>query len=152
MMIGTIAIGFPLPERKGWRDRLRDFISWAITHATATRNAISDAVDAHINTGGGTAVLKIRQSTTDLVSFNLQNPAFGASSSGTITLAGVPIAATAGAAGTADGFQILDRGGALVLSGSVTGNGGGGDIEVSNTSIANGQSCSLTALTYTAPT
>lgn len=123
----------------------------SVTHATTVRSALADAVDALINTGGGTAKLRLRDSTTTIVDFNLQNPAFGSASSGVITLAGVPIAAVAGAAGDVDNAQILDRGGSLVLSCSVTGVGGGGDIEVSNVSIANGQDCSLESLTYTAP-
>jgi len=122
----------------------------SITHVTAVRSALADLIDSLINTGGGTAVLRLRDSTTTIVDFSLANPAFGAASSGVITLAGVPIAAVAAAAGDVDNFQILDRGGALVLSGSVTGAGGGGDIEVSNISIASGQDCSLESLTYTA--
>jgi len=123
-----------------------------LTHVTALRSTLADAVDAAINTGAGTATLKIRASTTDLIVFNLQNPAFGAASSGVITLAGVPISTTAAATGTADNFQILDRDGTLLVSGSVTATGGGGDIEATNTSIATSQDADLTSLTYTAPT
>ena len=126
----------------------------AVTHATALRSVIADAVDNYLNTTGATdasADLVIRASTTILVTFVLQNPAFGAASSGVITAAGTPIAATASAAGTADNFQIRDRANTVALSGSVTATGGGGDITVSNTSIANGQNCSLDSLTYTAP-
>lgn len=123
----------------------------AITHVTALRSALADAVDAAINTGSGTAVLRLRDGTTTIVDFDLSNPAFGAASSGVITLADTPIAGTAEAAGDVDNFQILDRDGTLLLSGSVTATSGGGDIEVDNVSIANSQSCSLTALTYTAP-
>jgi len=123
-----------------------------VTHATTTRDALANQIDALVNTGAGTAVLRIRQSTTAVVNFNLQNPAFGDASSGVITLNGVPIVANAVAAGAAvDNFQLLDRGGAVVLSGSVTATGGGGDIEVTNTNIASGQECSLESLTYTAP-
>lgn len=124
----------------------------AVTHSTALRNVLADAVDNYINTtGGGTAQVQILDGSTQLVSFDLANPAFGAASSGTITLNSTPIAGTASAAGTADIGQITDRGGTDVIFCSVTGSGGGGDIEASNTSIANGQSCSLTSLTYSAP-
>ncbi len=123
----------------------------ALTHATATRNDIADAVDAAVNTGSGTARLRLRDDTTTIVDFDLQSPPFGAAASGVITLQGVPIAATAAATGVVDGFQLLDRDGAVVLSGTVTGTGGGGDIEVTNVNIANGQDCSLASLTYTAP-
>jgi hypothetical protein len=126
----------------------------AVTHATALRTVLADAVDNYINTTGATDAsgdLVIRASTTILVTFVLANPAFGAASSGVITLASTPIAATASAAGTADNFQIRDRANASAVAGSVTATGGGGDITVSNTSIANGQNCSLDSLTYAAP-
>lgn len=124
----------------------------AVTHSTALRNVLADAVDNYINTtGGGTAQVQILDGTTQLVAFNLSNPAFGAASGGTITLAGTPIAGTAGAAGDADLGQITDRGGTDCVFFTVTGSGGGGDVEASNTNIANGQSCSLTSLTYSAP-
>lgn len=126
----------------------------AVTHATALRTVIADAVDAYINTTGATDAsgdLAIRASTTNLVIFVLANPAFGAAVSGVITLAGVPIAQAAIAAGTADNFQIRDRANAMALAGSITATGGGGDITVSNTSIANLQDCTLDSLTYTAP-
>lgn len=126
----------------------------AVTHATALRSVLADAVDNYLNTTGSadaSADLVIRASTTILVTFVLANPAFGAAASGVITLAGVPISATAGATGTADNFIIRDRDNASAVLGSVTATGGGGDITVSNTSITNGQSCSLDSLTYTAP-
>lgn len=123
-----------------------------VTHATALRTVLADAVDNYINTtGGGTASIVLRDSTTDIVSFALANPAFGAASSGVITLASTPIAATAGASGDVDNGEINDRAGAMAVACSVSGSGGGGDIEVSNTNIANGQDCSLDSLTYTAP-
>jgi hypothetical protein len=124
----------------------------AITHETTMRNAIADAVDALINTGAGTAVVRLRDGTTTVVDFDLPNPAFGAAAAAVISLQGVPIAANAAAAGDVDNFQILDRDGSLQISGSVTATSGGGDIEVDNVSIAGGQSCSLTGLTWTAPT
>jgi hypothetical protein len=123
----------------------------SVTHATATRTALADKIDDYVNTGAGTAKLRIRASTTTLVDFNLSNPAFGNAASGVITLNSTPITATASATGTADGFQVLDRDGTVVFSGSVTATSGGGDIEATNTSITNGQSCQLTSLTYTAP-
>lgn len=122
----------------------------AVTHDTALRSTLADAVDARINTGSGTAKVRLRASTTTIVDFDLDNPAFGAASSGVITLAGVPIEATAGATGVVDNAQILDRDGSAAVACSVTGIGGGGDIEVSNVNIASGQDCTLESLTYTA--
>jgi len=127
----------------------------AITHVTALRNVLADAVDNYINTTGSTDAggdIVIRASTTILVTFALSNPAFGAASSGVVTGSSLPKNANATAGGTADNFLLRDRDNATALSGSVTATGGGGDIQVSNTSIANGQACQLDTLTYTAPT
>lgn len=126
----------------------------AVTHITALRTVLADAVDNYINTTGSADAsgdLSIRDGATNLVIFILANPAFGAAVAGVITLLGVPIAQNAIAAGVASSFLIRDRDNATVLSGSVTATGGGGDITVSNTSIANLQPCTLDSLTYTAP-
>lgn len=115
----------------------------ATTIATAARNAQADAFDTLVNTGAGTATLRLRNSTTTLATFNLSNPAFGAASTGAITLNGVTISATA-SAGTAtavDNYQILDRDGAVVWTGSVTG----------SDTITSGQSVNLTSLVITWP-
>ena len=115
----------------------------ATTITTAARNAQADSFTTLIGTGGGTATLKLRNSTTTLVTFNLNNTPFGAASSGAITLAGVTISATA-SAGTAtavDNYQILDRGGTVQWTGAVTG----------SDTITSGQTCNLTSLVITWP-
>lgn len=115
----------------------------ATTITTAARNAQADAFTTLIATGGGTATLKLRNSTTTLVTFNLNNTPFGAASSGAITLAGVTISATAsaGSATAVDNYQILDRGGTVQWTGSVTG----------ADTITSGQTCNLTSLVITWP-
>lgn len=111
--------------------------------ATTARNAQADAFTALIGTGGGTATLKLRNNTTTLVTFNLNNTPFGAAASGAITLAGVTISATA-SAGTAtavDNYQILDRSGTVQWGGVVTG----------SDTITSGQTVNLTSLVITWP-
>lgn len=127
----------------------------SFTHVESLRDVLADAVDADINTGAGTAVLEIQDaSSTVLASISLQNPAFGASSAGVITLAGVPLSdADANATGTASKFLIKDRDAAGVLTGaagSVTATGGGGDIELSSVGITEHDTVTISALTYTA--
>ncbi len=122
-----------------------------ITHATATRNSLADLIDSLVNTGAGTAILRLRATAVTVVDFSLSNPAFGAAASGTITLNSTPIAAVASGTGEVDNFQVLDRDGTLIFSGSVTLTSGGGDIEVDNTNIVAAQNCSLDSFTYTAP-
>lgn len=110
---------------------------------TAARNAQADAFTTLIATGGGTATLLLRNSTTTLVTFNLSNTPFGAAATGAITLAGVTISATA-SAGTAtavDNYQIKDRGGTVQWGGVVTG----------SDTITTGQTANLTSLVITWP-
>jgi hypothetical protein len=58
--------------------------------------------------------------------------------------------ANASAAGTAGHFRIKDSGGTVThIQGTVTATGGGGDMTVDNTSIANGQQVTVTAFSIT---
>lgn len=125
----------------------------AITHPTAARNALADEIDALVNTGSTDAQgdFVILDDTTDLIEFELSDPAFGAAAGGTITLAGTPKSATAGATGTADKFEVRNKDNTVIYTGTVTGDGGGGDVEIDNTSVASGQSAELTSHSYTAP-
>ncbi len=122
----------------------------ALTHSTAARNALADAITAKVDTGTGTATVKIKDSGgVVLVTLNLPSPSFGAASNGVITLNGVPITATASAGGTAASFEIYARDGSLVLTGTV--GTSGADMTVDNTSIASGQEFKLNSMTWTAP-
>lgn len=123
----------------------------AVTHPTAVRNILADAFDAYVNTGAGTAQLIVKDGATTVVAFDLPNPAFGAASGGVLTMNGTPNTENAIADGPSiDSFQIVNRDGTLAASGSITGPGGGGDIEASNTNVADLQECELTSLTYAA--
>ena len=88
---------------------------------TAARNAACDAivdlVDAAV---AGTGYVEIRDSTTVLVTIQLQDPAFGASSSGTATLLGVTLSGTAGATGTADNYIVYDDDANVIWTGGVS--------------------------------
>lgn len=124
----------------------------ALTHTTAVRNALADLIDDQVNAGTppGTFVL---QTSADaiLATITLGNPAFGAAASGVITLAGTPLEDTsADATGTAAKFRFRNQAGTEIFQGTVTATGGGGDIEIDNTSIASGQVVRLTSFTYTA--
>ena len=63
-----------------------------ISHSTSARNSLADQIDTLVNGGStdpqGDLVLIESAGPSDLVEFNLQDPAFGAASSGTITLQG----------------------------------------------------------------
>lgn len=126
----------------------------AVTHVTALRNALANAVNTYLTTtGSGTpgGSLQLKASGVMKVEFNFPVSAFGAASLGVLTLPGTPIAATATGSGTLDSAVVADKGHSAAINCSLTATGGGGDVLVSNTNIANGQSCTLDSLTYTAP-
>ncbi|MCY1248013.1 hypothetical protein D9M72_613970 [compost metagenome] len=67
-----------------------------------------------------------------------------------LTFSGIPIAATAGAAGTAAHYRIKDSAGTTChMQGTVTVTGGGGDLTVDNAVIASGQTVQITGWTIT---
>lgn len=138
--------------------------------STLLRDVIADAIGnagAGIDFDGG--VLEIRSGAapgpnaadggTLLASITLPTPAFGAAASGVISLSGTWEDASADAAGTAAHFRIKqsgDTGGASGatderIEGTVTGTGGGGDLELDNTSIEAGQAVSISTFTVTMP-
>jgi hypothetical protein len=126
----------------------------AITLSTAARNAACDAIVDLVDGGTGTATLVIGTTgmASELATFDLQDPAFGAAATGTATLAGTTITdASADNTGTAAEFQVQDQDGTVIFSGSVTATGGGGDVTIDNTSIVSGQTVNLTAFTFTVP-
>lgn len=88
--------------------------------------------------------------TTLLATVVLANPAFGAAASGTAALTD-PAPVTGVAAGTATWFRGLDGAGATVFDGSVTATGGGGDLELSTTTISAGLTVDITGGSYSQP-
>lgn len=126
-----------------------------LSHNTTVRNAILDLIDTQVNAGttdaGADVVLIDSSGPTDLVTFTQSDPAFGAASSATMALSAPPQTVAAAATGTADTFEIRDRDNTVVQSGTVTGTGGGGDMEIDNQSIASGQDVTLQSYTLTAP-
>lgn len=116
----------------------------ATTIATNARNAQADAFDTLINAGTAqTLVLIDSTGPTVLATFTLDGTnAFGAASSGAITLTGLPLSTTAsaGAAATAETYEIRIDGTAC-WTGGVTG----------ADTITSGQTVNLTAFTITWP-
>jgi len=124
----------------------------SLVHTTTVRNTLADAIDDAVNQGSGAGNIIVMESDDTVLSeITLDDPAFGAASSGTITLAGVPLEDTsADATGTAAKFQFRDSDDTEIFEGTITATGGGGDIEIDNTSIASGQIVRLTSYTYSA--
>jgi len=87
-----------------------------------------------------------------LVDINpLPTPAFGAAAAGVASLSGVWSDASANASGTAAFFRLVTSGAVEHLQGTVTGVGGGGEIELSNVVIGITDVVTMSTFTYTQP-
>lgn len=130
----------------------------AVQLSVAVRNARLDAIETAI---GADAVLKIRtgaqpadvataDSGTVLATLTLPTDWLAAASSGSKAKSGTWQDTSADATGTAAHFRIYASDGTTAhLQGSVTATGGGGDLTLDNTSIASGQSVTITSFSLT---
>jgi len=130
----------------------------AIQLSATVRNARLDAIESTV---GASAILEIRSgaapadcatadSGTLLASMTLPADWMAAASAGSKAKSGTWQDASANAAGTAGHFRIKDSGGTTChLQGTITATGGGGDMELDNTSIASGQQITITTFTLT---
>lgn len=127
--------------------------------STAARNASLDAIETAIGTspilrirsGAAPANCAAARSGTVLATMNLPADWLAAAAAGSKGLLGTWQDAAADAAGTAGHFEIMDSTGTTChMQGTVTGTGGGGDMEIQNTNIAAGQSITVTAFAINA--
>lgn len=130
----------------------------SIQLSTTVRNARLDAIETAIGTD---AVLKIRtgappadvataDSGTVLATLTLPTDWLAAASSGSKAKSGTWEDTSADADGTAAHFRIYASDGTTAhLQGTITGTGGGGDMELDNTSITTGQSITITTFSLT---
>lgn len=133
----------------------------AVQLSVEQRNARLDVVETtlgasptlRIRSGAPPASTSAARTGTVLATITLPADWANAASSGSKTLLGTWADSDgADATGTAGHFEILTNPGARVdIQGTVTGTGGGGDMEVSNTSFAAGQPFSVTAFTLNEP-
>lgn len=126
--------------------------------STAVRDALLDQIEATIGT---TPILEVRTgsvpatcataaSGTLLASITLPSDWMAASSSASKSKSGTWQDASANNTGTAAHYRIYDSTGTTChIQGTVTATGGGGDLEVDNTSFASGQTFTVTAYTLT---
>lgn len=126
----------------------------AFQFAVAARNAALDAIEAaigaaptlRIRTGAVPANVAAASSGTVLAEMTLPADWMAAASGGSKTLSGTWQDLAADAAGIAGHFEIV-QGVTRWWQGTITGTGGGGDMEIQNTNIAVGQQITVTALT-----
>ena len=130
----------------------------AIQLSTTVRNArldtiestISTAATLRIRTGAQPADCSTADSGTVLAEMSLPTDWMAAASSGAKALAGTWEDTSANADGTAGHFRIYDTAGTTChIQGSITATSGGGDMELDNTSIATGQTVTITTFTLT---
>jgi hypothetical protein len=130
----------------------------ALQFSTALRNALLDSMETTI---GAAPILEIRSgappancaaadSGTLLASMTLPSDWMAAAAAGAKALSGLWQDLAADAAGTAAHFRIYDSAGTVCgLQGTVTGSGGGGDMELQNPVLAVGQQVTVTAFNLT---
>ena len=122
----------------------------AVTHPTAVRDGIANFVVDQIDEGTppGTLVFQTAASAT-VCTVTLANPAFGASSSGVATLAGVPLTSNGATAGTIAKAEFRNQAGtAKILCAVAT---SGSDINIpGGLTLATNDTVTVTSLTYTA--
>lgn len=129
--------------------------------ATATVNALANALTVACDAGAGAATIKLYSGTqpanantglsgnTLLATFTLDDPSFGSSSGGVITMASVPRSTTGVAAGTATWFRLETSTPGTVLDGDV--GTASATLILNTTTISVGVAVSITAGTFTMP-
>jgi hypothetical protein len=134
-------------------------MAWGLS--VAARNAAGKAITDLVDAGSGAGTIEIRSGSrpaapadtatgTLLATVTCQDPSFGTWSSGQSTYAD-PAGVTAVATGTASWCRVKDSTGAVVMDGTVTATGGGGDLTLASTSISSGQTVDLTGGTLSMP-
>lgn len=118
----------------------------------------STDANADLRIYSGTAPANVDASlsgNTLLAQLEMSNPSFGAAVDVTpgarATANAISDDTSADATGTATFFRILDRNNVPRIQGTVTGTGGGGDMEFNSTSIQSGATVRVTSLTVTMP-
>ena len=120
----------------------------ALTLATTMRDAIADAVDTLIGT---TATLEFQTAASaEVATITLGSPAFGASSTGTITRTGQPLSDTTATGGVMTKFVIKSGGSTIQITGTVSTSAA--DINFAGgTTVGTGDTVTLTSFTITCP-
>ena len=119
----------------------------ALDHETAVRNTLADAIDAAVNAAGTGNCVFQTSGDAEVATIVLSATAFGAASSGTITLASTTDD-TSATGGTVSKFKFETGANTRIFGGTVTPVAGGGDMEMSTLSVGAGDTVSITSFTY----
>lgn len=131
-------------------------VEWSDTVAHAVLDAWETAIGTSavfkVWSGSMPATTSTANSGTELASWSLASDWASAAASRQKSLSGLPLSTTAAGTGTAGYYRIYASNGTTCHEqGTVTATGGGGDLEIDNTSITSGQTVRITAYTKTAP-
>ncbi len=117
---------------------------------TALRDFLADEIDSNFNTSGpGSLVFETSGDAEVATMASVQNPAFGSSSAGVITLLGVTLSDTSATGGTT--VQFVGANGTPTDQWELTVGTSGTEIIISSTVVAATDQVDLTALTITVP-
>jgi hypothetical protein len=142
---------FALKRIDEWGDYHSPNICQAVTHGSATRDAIANLVTNAIDAGTPPGTLQFQTSgDVQVATLTFSNDSFGAASSAVCTAAAIT-SDTSATGGTIAKARLKNAAGTDVVICSVTATGGGGDITLSSVVISAGQTVAVTSLTYTAP-
>lgn len=125
----------------------------AITLENTARNAAADAVVDLLDGGAGAGTLQFELSDdTEVATLTFSDPAFGDAATGVATANSITedSSATGNASAVAQA-SFYDSTPTKHLECPVTSTDGGGEIEISNTTIAATETVSMSTLTYTQP-
>jgi hypothetical protein len=120
-------------------------------HSGAARDKLVNYITGLLDAGTGNGKLVFQDSSNNAVStLTFSKPAFAASSNGTASANTITPDLNA-VGGTIIKAIAQDSAGNQIFICAVSYQGGGGDIQLSSTTVAVGQQVSLNSLTYTAP-
>lgn len=124
----------------------------AFTLSDAARNAMCNALVNLMDGGAGAGYFTICDSSdTVLATLLMSNPAFGDAIAGVAKASAITDDSAADATGTAAKCYFYDGDDMQIFEGTVSGVGGGGNIELFSTSIILGQQVSVALLTVAMP-
>lgn len=122
----------------------------ATTHSTAAINVGIDAILALLNVGGAGSI-KLRTGANAVISTNPYSATAYPAAVNRIATANTITDDTNAVGGLAAVATDEDGNALEVFRGTVTGTGGGGDLEISNTTVNAGDTVQVTSSTYTGP-
>jgi hypothetical protein len=127
---------------------LRYSVALRTDQAAAISTLVGTSAKLAIYSGSQPASVATAASGTKLAELTCNSGAFGDAATGALTLRAIT-SATISSTGTAGYFRISTSGGTAVIDGAVTATGGGGELELSSTSLVSGASISISSAVIT---